>query len=152
MAYTVGLKKWWGYQKLSVNRHSWENFRFIFDLADGSQLIVPGFKASGVKVYSDFWKHVELTNRARAQQEADELDRARAVHDRAELEEFKRMKSKGLDVVPTAAPVKAKTTEREFDQDSEENYGHIKPEVYQNAVQRVRGILQGADQPGTLPS
>ena len=132
MAYTVGIKKWWGYEKISVTRHSWENFRFIFDLANGEQLHVPGFRASGVKVYADFWKHVELQNQRQALEQLEAALALKARVEREELEEFKRTKMleaglQGSGMEKMKAPTQKGATA---------------------ALQRVRGILPGADEQG----
>ncbi len=159
--YTIGIKKWWGYEKHSVSKHSWENFRFIFDLADGSQLIVPGFKAAGVKVFADFHEHVELINRAHAAEQLREAAAYRAEVERQELEEFKRSKALEAQLNPgplpapfgPSAPQVAANLNRpapqqsmragalSFSPDAEETYGHVNPEVMKNVLQRVRGIL-----------
>lgn len=67
MAYTVGIKRRWffGYRKVQVNGHDWQNFRFILNLTDGSQESIPGFTARGVKVYPDFWTHIAQVERTR---------------------------------------------------------------------------------------
>lgn len=154
MSYTIGIKKWWGFEKYDVTRHSWENFRFIFDLADGSQLIVPGFKASGVKVFKNFWDHVGAQNRAQAAVELAKIQEAVAHKERLELEEFKRVKALEAKLEPVQTVPKynppahhklqgASIQQLSFSPDAEEQYGHVNPEVMQHALQRVRGILPG---------
>jgi hypothetical protein len=62
MSYTVGIKRRFfpGYRKVQVTAHDWNNFRFILNLTDGSQEIIPGFSSRGVKVYADFWTHLHM--------------------------------------------------------------------------------------------
>lgn len=63
MAYTIGIKRRFfpGYRKIRVNGHDWQNWRFILNLEDGSQEHIPGFTASALKVYADFWTHLQMT-------------------------------------------------------------------------------------------
>ena len=60
MSYTVGIKRrfWFGYRKIKVNAHDWQNWRFILNLEDGSQEHIPGFHLDSLKVYADFWNHL----------------------------------------------------------------------------------------------
>lgn len=63
MAYTVGVKRklFFGYRKVMVNAHDWQNGRFILNLTDGSQRHIPGFSVPELKVYADFWTHLAQT-------------------------------------------------------------------------------------------
>lgn len=67
MAYTIGIKRRWipGYRKVQVTGHDWQNWRFILNLSDGSQEHVPGFSLMTLKVYPDFWTHLQI-ERAKA--------------------------------------------------------------------------------------
>lgn len=67
MAYTVGIKRRWipGYRKVTVTGHDWQNWRFILNLADGSQEHIPGFTVGALKVYADFWTHLAQVERSR---------------------------------------------------------------------------------------
>ncbi len=62
MAYTIGIKRRWlpGYRKITVTGHEWQNWRFILNLTDGSQEHIPGFSTSVLKVYADFWTHLQI--------------------------------------------------------------------------------------------
>lgn len=62
MAYTIGIKRRFlpGYRKVQVKGHDWQNGRFILNLTDGSQLHIPGFQTPDVKVYPDFWTHLQF--------------------------------------------------------------------------------------------
>lgn len=66
MAYTIGIKRRFfpGYRKVRVTGHDWQNWRFILNLEDGSQEHIPGFAAPALKVYADFWTHLQMTKTA----------------------------------------------------------------------------------------
>lgn len=67
MSYTVGIKRklWFGYRKVMVTGHDWQNGRFILNLSDGSQEHIPGYAAPSLKVYADFWNHLAQIERSR---------------------------------------------------------------------------------------
>lgn len=60
MSYTVGVKRrfWFGYRRVMVTGHDWQNGRFILNRTDGAQEHIPGFSAPVVRVYPDFWTHI----------------------------------------------------------------------------------------------
>jgi hypothetical protein len=93
VSYTIGIKRRFipGYTKYRAVRHSWENFRFLVDLEDGSQLVIPGFRAEGLKVYPDFKTHIQdLESRKRL------ADFERAEQDRKYHEAIERERVAGL--------------------------------------------------------
>lgn len=67
MSYTVGIKRryWFGYRKLRVTGHDWQNGRFLLNLEDGSQEHLPGFHLDGLRVYPDFWVHLKQLEHSR---------------------------------------------------------------------------------------
>lgn len=154
MAYTVGIKKFGFWTtNLRVKRHSWENFRFIFDLEDGSQLLVPGFRCSGVKVYPDFWDHVKLEKqKAEAAKLAAALKReeeSRAslqlqAQERAELEKYRAMMAesqlmaKRSMIDPPSQLGAALSMRSDPLPEPSEN---VNTAVYQRALERVNDIL-----------
>ena len=120
--YTVGLKRrfWPGSSKVKVTRHSWENFRFILDLADGSQELVPGFSCRGLKVYPDFWAYMAFLK-----------SQDRPAREPAPLE----IKKEFSGVTNQDVPRETQTVV------AEEARPYVSPEVMQRATLRVRGIL-----------
>jgi hypothetical protein len=99
MSYTVGIKRRFlpGFRKIAVLAHSWENFRFLLNLVDGSQLVIPGFRVDAIKVYADFNDHLNLRReeqrRAAAEAELQAL-REKAEADRARNERvYKRVQA-----------------------------------------------------------
>lgn len=96
--YTIGLaRRFWFTKRLAVTGHKWENFRYIFQLRDGSELSVPGFRAEGVTVYPDIKAYMAyLQDQAAADRLFDE-EQARVLREKDELEEFRRMKAAGAE-------------------------------------------------------
>ncbi len=67
MSYTVGIKRkfWFGYQKVTVSGHEWQNGRLILNRLDGSQEHIPGYAVPSWRVYSDIWNHIGQIERNR---------------------------------------------------------------------------------------
>lgn len=122
--YTIGLKRRWlpGYRRYSVTKHDWQNFRFILNLADGSQEHIPGFSVSALKVYPDFWAHLAQLERPRV----DAPVRAGATRE--------------------PAPVSVPVPEQDPPQEPEQTPPYREPptalelEVHRRAAERVRDI------------
>lgn len=175
MAYTIGIKKsilgfipWT--TKLRVTRHSWENFRFVFDLEGGSQLLVPGFKCEGVEVYPDFWDHVRLEKQraeseklAAAMKREEESRKALADAERQELEMLRQMekaramRNAAVDTVgtvgftssPTLRMTPEPTTElgrvvQDMPPQDYEVPPHVRPDILARAQERVNGLLSSS--------
>lgn len=117
--YTIGLKRRWlpGYRRYSVTKHDWQNFRFILNLADGSQEHIPGFSVSALKVYPDFWAHLAQLERPRVEEPA----RAGATRDPEPV------RAPEPEPVPQREPAREPPTALEL-------------EVQRRAAERVRSI------------
>lgn len=150
--YTVSVKRRFlpGYKKYRVTSHSWENFRFIFNLASGEQLIIPGFKATAVKVHRDFWDYVASKNTR--QNVPHGTFRQGATKEIPETTDEGLIDTSGVKWDEKAfANVVAKPVESKDEQKNEiiDNYqpkdNYVSPEVLKRASERVRGILQTED-------
>lgn len=169
MAYTVGIKKWWGTKRIRVKSHSWENFRFTFELENGGQFLLPGFRCAGVEVYPDFHDHVRLEKqRAEAAELKAAIERERASRaaladsERKELElhrqmeKARAMRNVAVDTVgtvgfkssPTIRMTPEPTTELgRVVQDVPPHYEippHVRPDILAKAQERVNGLLSSS--------
>lgn len=147
--YTVGVKHrilpW--YKKYQVKAHSWENFRFILNLVNGEQIYIPGFQATAVKVYANFWNHYKR----------EELRRQSApVIDRLQGATFvDRSAGKQREPLPENDIVKRDYDLKEVDYANENGEeprtaphdDGVSSEAKRRASERVRGILSGQDFP-----
>jgi hypothetical protein len=150
MSYTVGIKRRFlpGFRKIAVLAHSWENFRFLLNLVDGSQLVIPGFRVDAIKVYADFNDHLNLRReeqrRAAAEAELQAL-REKAEADRARNERvYKRVQAE------TTAP--QQFTDRElFPSGHQETQRASEPQrqginPFPQYEQTIQGATQYTDQ------
>lgn len=132
MSYTIGIKRrfWPGYTRHTVKSHDWQNFRFILDLEDGGQIHIPGFQAGALKVYPDFWTHLQNLKAQLAYQRPAAPPPPVQYTQEAPA--------------PRAEPIQAKPSDMES-------------EAYRRAVERVNSLFgsNGAatqSGPGPLPS
>lgn len=137
MSYTVGIKRrfWFGHKKYVVTGHDWQNFRFILNLGDGSQIHLPGFSCAGLRVYPDFWTH-----HAQGEREIERRRGRQGAHARPEpvqpLEDYAELK-----------PVRAdEPSHFQAPRDPRQD------EVKRRAAERVRSIRASDEQPQGLPS
>lgn len=167
MAYTVGIKKWWGTKRIRVKSHSWENFRFTFELENGGQFLLPGFRCAGVEVYPDFHDHVRLEKqRAEAAELKAAIERERASRaaladsERKELERLRQMEAMrnvaadsvgtvGFTSSPTMRMTPEPTTElgrvvQDVPQQDYEIPPHVRPDILARAQERVNGLLSSS--------
>lgn len=151
MSYTVGIKRrfWPGYRLVQVTGHSWENFRFILNLTDGSQIVIPGFQAGGIKVYPDFKSHIAVLEDARRKADEDlhqrhlELEaryRKQAEYEAHAHAEYQRVRE--FETVPESFPEQPPQQQPWLsDQAPRRNEQDLR--ARENAKQRVSSILSG---------
>lgn len=128
MSYTIGIKRrfGFGFKKYQVNGHDWQNFRFILDLIDGSQIYIPGFSAVALRVYPNFWTHIaQLKQRA-------------AVEDPKKAEP------------PAEAPISVQAPEPQ--KKAPPSAQPEDPEVLRRAHERLRSIYAGSESASGFPS
>jgi len=159
MGYTVGTKRkfWFGFNKYSVTRHSWDGRRLLLDLADGGQISLPGVPSLVYQVYPDFWNYLQiLENQSLAEKaRAEEVERkANAIALQRKLEseaaipaqpQILRQQAPGPVTIATRQLQGAAFYEPPQDDIDTLGGSRVSEEARRNAEQRVRGILQSEE-------
>lgn len=124
--YTVGIKRrfWFGYRKVMVTGHDWQNGRFILNLVDRSQEHIPGFAVPILKVYNDFWTHIA------------QIEQERKI---AAFEAYK--ERQGATKEPPRVAVSAVEIAQEDVDVPRQEVDLRKQEIERRAAERVRSIL-----------